>query len=79
MSATHICEGCGDGGGVIKRAQVLVIQHVSGFDNKIFRIETCEEWYPVNVRLPITRAVVVKGIALHRPPTFRMSYLSFRL
>lgn len=34
---------------------------------------------PVSARLPIMRAVVVNGIALNRPPIFRMSCWSFRL
>ena len=34
---------------------------------------------PVSARLPIMRAVVVNGIALNRPPIFRMSCSSFRL
>ena len=34
---------------------------------------------PVSARLPIMRAVVVNGIALNRPPIFRMSCSLFRL
>ena len=34
---------------------------------------------PVSARLPIIRAVVVKGIALNRPPIFRISCSLFRL
>lgn len=34
---------------------------------------------PVSARLPIIRAVVVNGMALNRPPIFRMSCSLFRL
>ena len=34
---------------------------------------------PVSARLPTMRAVVVNGMALNRPPIFRISCSSFRL
>ncbi len=34
---------------------------------------------PVNARLPVIRADVVNGMALNRPPIFRISCSSFRL
>ena len=34
---------------------------------------------PVSARLPTIRAVVVNGMALNRPPIFRISCSSFRL
>ena len=34
---------------------------------------------PVSARLPMIRGVVVNGIALNKPPVFRISCSSFRL
>ena len=64
---------------VIKRAQALVYDVLAALMIKSLEYTPVRKGIPVSVRLPMMRAVVVNGIALNRPPIFRISCLSFRL